>query len=155
MEKIIINDKIELELNNVIAHQLNDMIVDKLDWEIHNFENKISLSEITCMGPIIVKSSGTKINEVGEIRVDYEILVEIEEVENIPDYFSYYEEYHVKDCVQVIFDDSPEYLGMASQKMNVYFYEMNYEDNGELFTIISNYSEENCRIEYFKPIAKI
>ncbi len=155
MEKIKINDNIELKLNNVIAHKLNDMIVDKLDWEIHNFENKIALLEITCISPIIVKSSGTKINEVGEIRVDYEILVEIEGTSNLPDYFSYYGEYHVPNCVQVIFDDSPEYLGMASQKMNVYFYEMNYEDNGELFTIISNYSEENCRVEYFKPIAKV
>lgn len=155
MEKIKINDNIELKLNNVIAHQLNDMIVDQLDWEIHNFENKISLLEITCIGPIIVKSSGTKINEVGEIRVDYEILVEIEETNNLPDYFNHYEEYRVKNCVQVIFDDSPEYLGMASQKMNVYFYEMNYKDNGELFTIISKYSEDNCRVEYFKPIAKV
>lgn len=155
MEKIKINDNIELNLKNVIAHKLNDLIVDKLDREIKAFENQIMLAELNCVGPIVVKSSGTKINEMGEIRVDYEMLVEIDKCEDLPDYFSYYDTYQVENCVHVIFDDSPEYLGMASQKMNVHFYEMDYGDNGKLFTIISNYSDESCRVEYFKPIAKL
>ena len=122
MAKLEIKENKKLVLKKVICKKLLGAQLDNVDNEIEKFHQHLQLLNVQLFGPLVVKNSGTKIHEDGQLTTDFELYVQAHDFRQYNKIYEVAEEISVPHCLYLRFEDSPEYLQLAYSKMgNVAF----------------------------------
>ena len=152
MPKLPVVENKKLVLTNVICYELRNISYDLLDTKINQFIHKLKVLNVNSFGPLITKAFGTNINPTGELMINYDIMVQVHNYVNYKDMFKTYDRLVVENCVYVRFDDHPQYMNFAHNKLDLYFYEQDLISSDITYTVIVEENNNNLVMDLFKPV---
>lgn len=152
MAKLEVKENKTLKLIQVFCKKLPGLSYEDLDTEIKKFSNFIHVNNIQTRGPLVMHDKGMRITESGEIVSDKRLMVQLQrELSNYGEY-TYIPEVNVKDCLYLHFEDTEEYLSMATSKLTLHMYENDYVDAGGIYQVLIDNRGGQLTIDYFQPI---
>lgn len=151
LEKIKIVEKKKLKLINVLTKELRNIELENLDEEIKKFVNFLEVTKIQTKGPLITRSMGTKVSDIGEITVDYDVMIQTIRKINFKD-FTFHDVITVSNCLYTHYEGTQEEFSYAQTKMGLYIWENDLIDLGEEYTIYIENDEHWLSADVFKPM---
>ena len=155
MSKLEIKENKKLVLKQVICKKLLGAQLDNVDNEIEKFHQHLQLLNVQLFGPLVVKNSGTKIHEDGQLTTDFELYVQAHDFRQYNKIYEVAEEISVPHCLYLRFEDSPEYLQLAYSKMELYFYENDLQTDGTTYTVYVNSTLDQMTADIFRPVISL
>jgi len=151
MEKVKILERKKLKLVNVLTKELRNIQLEQLDDAIKKFANFIDVSQIQTRGPLITKLNGTKISDIGEMTLDYDIMVQLVRKIELKG-FVFYNTVVEPHCLYMHYEGVEEEFVYAQSKMNVHIWENDLIETGKEYNIYVENEDNKVTIDVFKPM---
>lgn len=151
MDKLNLQENKKRVLNQVILYALRGVRLETLDTEIKQFKDKINHLRAKTFGPFVTYHRGTTMSENGYPKIDYDVMVQAENYLDFKGVFQTVDYLECSDCVYVRFDDHPSYLNFAYAKLDIHFYENNYQSDGTFYSVVISDSPYRLVMDIFKP----
>ncbi|MGL5041870.1 MAG: AraC family transcriptional regulator [Culicoidibacterales bacterium] len=152
MAKLEVLEHKKLKLSNVIIKELKYVDLEDIDQEITKFINQLEVRGIQTQGPLITHNIGTVITEVGELKVDYEIMVQLPKaLAGVFDY-TFKKEVVIANCLYIKYQGAIENMQYAQAKLDLHMYEHDLIDTGQQYIIHIETAHETIEMDIFKPL---
>ena len=151
MPKLNVIPNSTLVLKNVFYEKHIEINPNQIEAMIMRFETRLKLINISSNKPLISKVSDTQINHNGQICVNYEMYVELDDHENVVN-FDVMEKIEISNCISILFEGDVQFLSLATSALDIYLYENNIDDIGILYSKFYSNEQGLIKIEYYKPV---
>lgn len=156
MSKLEVLDNKKLVLKNVIKKELRNISMEDMDSHLKKFLTKIDLLKIQSFGPLVIKSCGINISEDGStITADYDFLLQAHDFKQYKNEFKIEEKHVCEHCAFLHFEGTPQDVNYAHSKMDLHFYENDLSNNGIIYSVCIQDSEDYTILDLFKPVLQI
>lgn len=152
MPKLEVIENKKLVLKNVLKKELKVIRIENVDKKINDFMIRLELLNVQAFGPLIIHSIGTNISDIGEVTMDYELIMQAHDYNQYKNEFITKERFVCPHCLYLHFEGNPEDITYAHSKLDLFIYENELSSNGELFTVCLNENENYISLDLFKPI---
>ena len=151
MSKIEIQEGKRLKLVNVVVNSLDQIQPAELDYEINKMLTNINALDIKIKGPLITYFKGTRVSDSGEIFLDYDILLQTEELTEINGY-QIKQNYKTEQCLYTHFSGEAEAFHFAQEKLGIYAWENDVITTGEEYIIYIENDGLYLTADIFRPL---
>jgi effector-binding domain-containing protein len=116
-------------------------------------ENWVRAKGYEAQGPLIVYSSGIKGMDGDTPIIDSYIMVQLKNnMVRLEIPYKFEKEIRVENCLMARFNDSPENMQYATQKLTLFAYENDLELTGETYMIFVHQAEDKVMADIFMPL---
>ena len=155
MVKLEVKENKKLVLKNVVVKELRNISLESVDEAISKAIKQIQVMKIQSFGPLVTKNYGMVIHEDGTATINYDVMVQAHDYKQYQGTFKTYEKLTNEYCLYLRFEDSPEYLPFAYNKLDLYLYENDLEPEGSIINVLIEDSENQLIMDIFKPVKQI
>ncbi|CAM3624919.1 AraC family transcriptional regulator [Erysipelothrix urinaevulpis] len=155
MSKLTVVENKKLVLKHVVCHELRNISLDVLDDKINQFVAQLQVLNVQSFGPLITKAFGSSMDDKGNITVNYDVMVQAHNYKNYKDMYKTYERLTEEHCVYLRFEDHPQYINFAHNKLDLYFYEHDLMAKDITYTIIVEDGQDHLVMDLFRPERKL
>lgn len=155
MSKLEVKENKKLVLKNVIVHRQDQLDIRKFDKEIEKLHQKMKLIGVQTYGPLVVKNSGTKIHNDGQVTVDYEFYMQAHNYKEFTKFFETQDQIICENCIYVRFEGAIEDLQLAYSKLDLHMYENDLQTDGTNYTVYVQVSGRQMIVDIFKPVVSL
>ena len=152
MPKLEILENKKLVLKNVLRRELNNIQLEMLDDEVSKFDFLLNKLSVQRFGPLVTKSSGINVNDDGVVTMNYDLFIQAHNYKEFKSAFEPIDRLEIPNCIYVHFEGSPEDIQFAHSKLDLYFYENDLEQTGDIFSVIIEDSSQYTVVDIFKPV---
>ncbi len=142
-----------LKLINVLSRKVPSEELLHQDKYISMMMTWLKAKGYQTMGPLIMYSSGVKgVNAEGVPDIDTRIMVQLQNSHirlELP--YKFEQELRVTDCLLARFNDHPDKLQFATNKLTLYAYEHDIELTGETYMVLLEQQADKLLADVFMP----
>ena len=154
MPQIEMRENKVLKLTNVLSRQVPSREFLNQDKQVQMMMNWIKAKGYATMGPLIIYNSGIKgVEADGEPIMDARIMIQLKTAAvrlELP--YKFEKELRVPDCLLARFNDAPDKLQFATNKLTLYAYENDLEITGETYMVLMNNTDSSILADVFMPL---
>ena len=152
MPKLEVLANKKLILKNILRKELKNIQLEMLDEEVNKFDFLLNKLSVQRFGPLVMKSSGININDDSVVTMDYDLLIQAHNYKEFKSAFEPIDRLEIPNCIYVRFEGPPDDIQFAHIKLDLYFYENDLEQTGEIFSVIIEESNVKTVVDLFKPV---
>lgn len=153
MPKIELRENKVLKLLNVLSRPVPIEEFMNPDKQILMLQNWIKAKGYETLGPLIMYSSGITGMEGDKPIIDSRLMYQLKNNNirlELP--YKFEKEIRIENCLMARFNDAPNNLQFATQKLTLFAYEKDLELTDETYMIFVNQAEDNLMADVFMPV---
>ncbi|MEG0661555.1 MAG: AraC family transcriptional regulator [Anaerorhabdus sp.] len=156
MSKLEVLENKKLVLKNVIKQEVRNISMEEIDTYLNKFLTKVELLKVQIFGPLVIKSIGVSVSEDGSsITTDYDLFLQAHDYKQYKNEFVIEDRHVCEHCAYLHFEGNPQDINYAHSKLDLYFYENDLSNNGTIYSVCIQDSEDYTIIDIFKPVLQI
>lgn len=152
MPKIEVFENKKLVLRNVLKRELKNIRIEDLNEDLGKFGMLLNKLAVQTFGPLVIKNCGANITNEGTMMMDYDLLIQAHNHNAYKSAFKPIERLEVPHCIYARFEGNPEDVGFAHAKLDLFFYENDLQQTGEVYSVMVEDSKAFSVIDIFKPV---
>ena len=155
MPKIEVVENKKLVLKNVLRKELKNIEMRYLDDGINKFSLLLNKLSVQTFGPLIIKNCGMNVTNEGAMLMDFDLLIQAHNYKAYKSAFEAIDRLEVPNCLYARFEGNPEDIQFAHSKLDLYFYENDLGQTGEVYSVMVEDSQDFSVIDIFKPVISL
>jgi len=141
----------DLVLENVICEKVQHIKMEEVNTYIVSFLNRLQLLNVKTSGKLITKMCGYEFAKNGEMRVSYELIIEVledcKEYQTLPCYTH-------KNCLFLHYEGLQLDFEMANLKLQLYMFENEFVSEGIVYTYTHMHKDQHLIADIYVPIVE-
>lgn len=142
-----------LKLVNVVKRELRAVPQQEVDRATYMLESYLKTRKLNSVGPLITVSQGVDVTEDGQLGLDIDIMIQLNEKTMTGEPYEFLEMVRITNCVYVRFQGKIEELNYGYSKLELYMWENKLTKKGETYTVFANMEDQaNVTVDIFIPV---
>ena len=155
MPRLEVFENKKLVLKNILRRELKNIQLEMLDEEVNKFDFLLNKLAVQKFGPLVMKSSGIKINDDSVVTMDYDLLIQAHNYQEFKSAFEPIDQLEIANCIYVHFEGNPEDIQFAHSKLDLYFYENDVVQSGDTYSVVIEDSSHHAIVDIFRPVINL